>query len=125
MTNVENIYKCRKTINIKNRLNNLQTGLVTDIKILYSFECKNASLLENKSHKIFNKFRYSNREHFECELKYIVKVIYIIGSLINKLQLTENSNIIQLNDILKSELNDYLNLDIVKTDLINDKCLYI
>jgi hypothetical protein len=45
-TDVKNIYKCGKTINIKNRLNNLQTGLVTDIKVLYSFECKNASLLE-------------------------------------------------------------------------------
>ena len=67
-TDKANIYKCGKAINVINRKNNLQTGIVDNIEILYTFKCINASLLENIVHIILNKYRCSKREHFNYDL---------------------------------------------------------
>ena len=124
------IYKCGRTNNIKDRKNALQTGLIDEINILYIFNCKNVVLLENIVHNILEIYRYSKREHFDCNLEYIKVIIYIFGSLINILNIYENINENNLLDIIYNKINRYkyqkkVYINKLENCKLNKKNLYI
>ena len=72
---------------VKKRIKNLQTGNVSDIKILYDYHTCNMDLLEKYVHFILQRYRCnSNREFFECNVDYIIKIINISGNILDTLK---------------------------------------
>jgi hypothetical protein len=109
-TDIDNVYKIGKTKNNpENRKNQLQTGCVKDIKIIYDYNTSNDSLLESFIHTILSRYQYSTREHFACNLTYIKDTINIVGLFFESLKSTyANITRKELIEKLIEKLNDYL-----------------
>ena len=104
-TDKDNVYKIGETgTNAKKRRTQMQTNCVEDINILFEFKTCNSKVLENVVHNILEKYRYSGREHFRCNLEYIKMIINIVGKLFNTCKST-SQNISQKEIIEKIEMN--------------------
>jgi len=72
---------------VQKRVKQLQTGVLSDIKIMFDYVTSNPDLLEKVVHTVLVKYRCkSNREFFECNLEHIKSVITICGTIIDTLQ---------------------------------------
>lgn len=82
------VYKVGMTTrSVKKRVDDLQTGCVDDIQILFEFKTWNARILEESVHLILDRYRVnSNREHFRCDLDFIKRIIETIGTTLNVLK---------------------------------------
>lgn len=104
-TDKDNVYKIGETSsNAKKRKTQMQTNCVEDINILFEFKTCNSKVLENIIHNILEKYRYSGREHFRCNLDYIKLIINIVGKVFNTCKST-SQNISQKEIIEKIEMN--------------------
>ena len=91
-TDKDNVYKIGETgSNAKKRKTQMQTNCVEDINILFEFKTCNSKVLENIVHNILEKYRYSGREHFLCNLDYIKMIINIVGKVFNTCKSTSQS----------------------------------
>jgi hypothetical protein len=69
------IYKIGRTKDTQKRLQQMQTYIVSDVKIIYEYETDNNVLMESMIHYLLKKYRVSNREHFKCSSELINNVI--------------------------------------------------
>lgn len=65
---------------VQKRVKQLQTGVLSDIKIMFDYVTSNPDLLEKVVHTVLIKYKCkNNREFFECNLEHIKSVITICG----------------------------------------------
>ena len=103
---------------VQKRVKQLQTGVLSDIKIMFDYVTSNPDLLEKVVHTVLIKYRCkNNREFFECNLEHIKSVISICGTVIDTLQSTDHDTSIE-------SLLFQLNESNVKIDTaVVDSCL--
>lgn len=89
-TDAQGAYKVGKTKDcVSKRIRGLQTGNVDDIEILLDFRTSNPDLLERCVHYILDRYRCnSNREFFDCDVKYIENIVKICGTVLDTLKST-------------------------------------
>ncbi len=109
-TDIENVYKIGRSIDVNHRISQLQSGCVNSINILYSHETTNYVLLENIVHKVLSKYKFNIREHFKINLEYIKKIIKIsdikmnscnennINYIFEQIDLCLSKNILEIED---------------------------
>ena len=101
-TDIDNIYKVRRTKSVYTRKKNLQTANVNDIQELYSYNTHDDILLESIVHNILDKYRVNhNGEHFNCNIDYIKTIINICGNVLDILKST-------FQNISEKEILDYI-----------------
>ena len=112
-TDVDNVYKIGKTKNNpENRKNQLQTGCVKDIELIYDYNTSNDALLESIIHDILTRYRYSGREHFFGDLSYMKSIINITGIFFETLKSSyENITKEELVNKIMIKLSNYVNTD--------------
>ena len=120
-TDSYNFYKVGKTKDIViKRVKGLQTGNVNNIQILMEFPTSNPDLLERTVHYILDRYRCnSNREFFDCDFKYIQKIIEICGNTIDTLKSTYQ-NIFNSQSINNIDKEFFINIDKFKSKENND-----
>jgi len=106
-----NLYKIGKTKNLKNRLNNYNSGLANDSKLLFWFETSNIDQVEScvKNLLLKNKYR-KNKEVYDINIEELKNVIKLCDLFITKVN-ENKKNLKTLKD------NDKLQL-IIKTTKI-------
>jgi prophage antirepressor-like protein len=120
-TDKDNVYKIGETgSNAKKRKNQMQTNCVEDIDILFEFKTCNSKVLENIVHNILEKYRYSGREHFLCNLDYIKMIISIVGKVFNTCKST-SQNISHKEIIEKIEMNVQIKENSISKIKLNKK----
>jgi virulence-associated protein VapD len=68
-TDIDGYFKCGYIKDLTSRINNLQTGCVKDIQLLYHFQTRKPKILEKIIHEMFKNYRpNNNREHFTCNV---------------------------------------------------------
>ena len=82
-------HKVGKAKDSYKRVKGLQTGNVSDIKVLFDFPTSNPDILEKVVHYILDRYRCnSNREFFNCNVEYIKLIVTICGNVIDTLKST-------------------------------------
>ncbi len=91
---------------VTKRIKGLQTGNVNKIEILYDYITSNADILERLVHYILDDYRCeSGREFFNCDVKYIKRVIRKCGALMHTLKSSyEHTPIEELDGRLKAKI---------------------
>jgi hypothetical protein len=120
-TDINNFYKCGRSINIEKRINSLQTALINNIKIIDYFYCSNSILLENIVHKLLKNYKCNNREHFNCNNNIIKYIIYIFGTIIDII----NNNIECYDEFEKLKKYIINHKNSIKIIDLNEKYLYL
>lgn len=108
-TDIDNVKKVGKTTNTsKNRKDQIQTGCVKNIHVLYEVKTSNCTLLESLIHYSLHKYRLGKREHFNCHLAHIkfvmdkcAKIVNTIGSI--RQNITETEFIQKLGTVIASD----------------------
>ena len=108
-------YKIGKTKDLNSRVKGLQTGNVTDIKVMLDFKTSNSDLLERLVHYTLDRYRCnSNREFFDCNIDHITNVVNIMGNTIDTLKssyqsISKTELFNKLNDKLETNFRNYDN----------------
>jgi prophage antirepressor-like protein/uncharacterized protein YnzC (UPF0291/DUF896 family) len=114
------IYKCGRTKNsVERRKNDLQTNCVDTIEILFEYKTNNDILLESIIHYVLDRYRTnSNREHFECNLEYMIMIIEYIGKMIDTCKSTFQT--ISREEFV-DKVNSNLSLPLYKIETIDEE----
>jgi len=83
-TDISDVYKIGRTINIALRKSSANTMLLNDIQILYQIKTYCPAIAEKHVHKMLYEFRVSNRELFKTDLNRIIKIVEDVVQLINE-----------------------------------------
>jgi hypothetical protein len=109
---------------VTKRVKGLQTGNVNDIEVFLDFETSNADLLEKCVHYILDRYRCnSNREFFDCNVKYISAVVKICGNVIDTLKSSYQH--ITESDLLNKFKENGLEFELENTPQLNSNSLEV